>query len=481
MIRGVFNLRRALITIVFALVAGCSPHRVTENPKPPSSLPAQYAEKPADNAKQLPEQWWKSFGDSRLNALVARALGGNFQLRGAWARLKQANAVLAQTNSGKWPQLNLDASAGRSSQRLEFQGTEFTDTNNQFRASAGAAYEVDLWRRLGSQSSAAKLDQMAIRDDVEAIATSVAAEISETWFDMTSQQAQLKLLTAQIETNERLLELVKLRFRHGLVSALDVYQQRQQLVATRAQLALANSALGALGHRLTVLVGYAQSGAEVRPSEALPELPPLPGVGVPADLLERRPDVRAARRRVEAADYRVAAAVADRLPGLRLSGSTSLQDSKLSQLIAKPLWSILAAVTAPLIDGGRRRAEVRRNKAIVEEQVANYGQVMLQAMTEVESALVQERGQLSYVSELTKQVEIAKASLREAQSRYRAGLSDYLRVLSSLQALQQTEIALLQAQRQMFSFRVQLCRALGGSWTRKLSPKGVIDPSGVKK
>jgi outer membrane protein TolC len=173
---------------------------------------------------------------------------------------------------------------------------------------------------------------------------------------------------------------------------------------------------------------------------------------------------------VEAADYRVAVAVADRLPGLRLSGSTSLQDSNIAEIIATPLWAIIASVTQPIFAGGRLKAEVERNRAVVEERLMQYGQVLLLAMTEVETALVQERQQIDNIAALEEQVEIAEKALREARARYREGLIDYLPVLTSLQALQRVQLSLLQTRRQLLSYRIQLCRALGGTWTARLAP-----------
>ena len=460
---------RLIATVAVAVALSCSPHRVTENPAPPLAVPASYVN---PGSQPLPEKWWLEFGDADLDRLVERALKGNLQLRAAWARLRQASAMVDQAASAKWPQINLDASASRQKSRFQMAEPIGTMTNktNQFSVSVGAAYEVDLWRRVSSQAAGAALDAVALRDDIEAIAITMAAEISEAWFDLLLQRAQRKLLVEQLGTNEIFLELIQLRFNQGLASSLDVFQQRQQVVATRAQLGLVDGAIAALGFRLAVLVGQPPGALTVAGRDQLPALPALPGTGVPADLLERRPDVRAARRRVESADYRVAVAVADRLPGLRLSGSTSLQDSKITDLIAAPLWAILGAVTQPIFDGGRRRAEVERTRAVVEERLMQYGQVLLTAMTEVESALVQERHQVQYIVDLAEQVELGEATLGEARARYSAGLSDYLLVITALQGLQRSQINLLQAQRQMLSYRVQLCRALGGAWTSELDP-----------
>src|SRR5690606_22122303 len=162
-------------------------------------------------------------------------------------------------------------------------------------------------------------------DDAEAIAISLASEVAEAWFDIIAQRSQYKLISEQITTNETYLELVRLRFEKGLASALDVYQQRQQLVTTQAQLRLIEAAIRLFEHRLAILIGKPPREVTTDSGDVLPALPEaVPGTGLPVALLDRRPDVRAARRRVESADYRVAVAVADRLPALRLGGQVGL-------------------------------------------------------------------------------------------------------------------------------------------------------------
>ncbi len=459
------------------LLVACSPHKVTRDPAPPLPVPDSYGAV-ANAAAPMPEKWWSDFGSAELDRLVDESLRDNFQIRAAWARVAQARALLEQANSGKYPQLDFSASASRTKNRFNFMEQEITQQFNQFSASVGAGYEVDIWRKMANTGDGMALDALAFRDDVESIAITLAAEVSEAWFDLVSQRAQHKLVSEQIKTNEIYLELVELRFERGLASALDVYQQKRQLVNTRAQLTLLDTGMKLLRHRLAILVGKPPQNLAVTATDVLPGLPgPVPGTGLPADLLERRPDVRAARRRVEAADYRVAAAVADRLPALRLSGSTSLQAAALGDFIASPLWGIIASVAAPLFDGGRRKAEVERQKAIVQERLMNYGQVLLQAMVEVENALVQEKQQLAYIRDLEESAELARATLREAQARYQQGLIDYLPVLAALQGAQLTELGLVQARRQLLSHRIQLCRALGGTWTGELGESQREDSS----
>lgn len=459
-----------------ANMSACSTHKVTENPEPPLAVPASFSQaagSPGASAAPVPEQWWTDFADQQLEALIDDMLRNNFQLRAAWARIKQARAFVAQANSGKYPQLDLSGAVQRNQSRFNFGNQVIINEINLFTVSAAAGYEVDIWRRLANSGNAAARDALALRDDVEAIAITLVAEVAEAWFDLLSVSAQVKLLRDQYDTNKLYLELIELRFQKGLASSLDIYQQRQQLVSTQAQLALLDGSKNLLIQRLAILVGKPAQDISVSPGDVLPDLPAaVPGTGLPADLLERRPDVRAARRRVEAADYRVAVAIADRLPALRLSASTGLQSPTLSDFLTSPVYSLLASVAAPLIDGGRRKAEVERQRAIVEERLMSYGQVLLQAMVEVESALANEKQQLAYIVELEQLVELSRLTLEQAQERYNQGLIDYLPVLTALQGRQRAELTLLQARRSLLSFRIQLCRALGGTWTEELRDPG---------
>jgi outer membrane protein TolC len=187
-------------------------------------------------------------------------------------------------------------------------------------------------------------------------------------------------------------------------------------------------------------------------------------------LLELRPDLRAIRRRIEAADRQVGAAIANRFPAIRLTGSLGLSSTEPENLFDDTIFGMLASLVQSVFDGGQRSAEIDRRKAIVEELLATYGQLVLQALVEVENAIVQERHQRDHIASVEEQLVIARDTLREARNRYAEGLSDFLPVLNALVSLEQIEQSLLQAKRQLLSYRIQLYRALGGSWTTTLEP-----------
>jgi len=451
----------------------CAPYKANENRPAPVAIPEGFSS--SGSPKAYEERWWITFEDPALDAFVAQALADNLDLAQAWARLEQATALARQAAAGLWPEIAVET--GYSKSQSNFSGGDrlgtFSITSERIPLTIGAAYEVDVWKRIASLKRGAVLDMEATREDLESIAMTLAAQVAEAWFSLVEQGAQTKLLDEQQETGRTFLELTRLRFSQGLASAVDVYQQRQQLAATRAEVPLVESRKEVFRHQLALLVGDPPRALVTPERDTLPALPPLPPTGLPSDLLTRRPDVRSAHLRLAAADHRVAAAVADRLPALRIGGETGYESrdfDEIENLFDNWIWSLFANITWPVFDGGRRKAEVDRNKAIVKESLGAYGQVMLRALQDVEDALIQERKQAEFLIELERQVQLARDTLRAARMRYANGLSDYLPVLAALESLQTVERSRIVAERQLLSFRVQLYRALGGTWTTVLEP-----------
>lgn len=445
-------------------LTGCNPHRVNDDPKPHASIPKTFGGE--QTTAQLPARWWQSFGDPALDGLVQQALEAGPRMQIAWARLAQAEALGDAARAPRFPTADLQASAAY---RENFFPPFGTIDQRTYSLSMPVAYEVDVWNRYGAGAKAASANVQASRNDVEATAMSIAAEVAEAWFDVVNARAAEKLVTGQLEINRTLTELVTLRFERGISAAIDVYQQKQQVLAAETQLAQIAGQRRLAENRLAILLGNPVSALSLPPTDTLPLLSGLPGLGIPADLLEHRPDLRAAHDRIVAQDYQLAAAIAARLPTFVVNGSLSFSATSPSDLLDTFLKSISATISAPLFDGGRRAAEARRQRALLQEIVANYTQVLLQALLEVDSALARETQQDKSLVPLRAQREVATATLREARARYEQGLTDYLPVLSALTSLQTLERSLLDAERQRLSARVQLCRALGGTWTVALT------------
>lgn len=473
---------RALWIIAFGLLVGCSMHDVREEAPPPLALPQAFAS-PSGKA-QGPDRWWESFGDPELNGIIERALLRNFDLRIAWTRLDQAQAIARQAGAGWWPRVSASGDASRSQRFMSLGSFGNTSiTQNSYSLGVAASYELDVWGKVRSRSAAAGKDLDATRQDLEAIAISLSAQVAETWFSLIEARAQERLLRDQLKVNETYLQFVERRFGSGLASALDILQQKQQLAATKAQLPNIAANTAALEHQLALLLaeapGQALPGRQPGDGARLPDVPPLPKVGIPSRTLQRRPDLRSAQLRVAAADHRIAAAIADRFPAIGLSGNAGFSATNVTALFENFVYSIAGSISATLWDGGRLSAEVERTKAVAEERVLSYGKAVLLALKEVEDALVRERYQGETLNELVTQLSIARMTLNEARARYQSGLSDYLPVLTSLATLQQLERSEVSARRQVLSYRVQLCRALGGSWTGDLArPPAAADEAG---
>ncbi len=527
--RHIATLSRAiqlgLLVLMFSLPLGCRMFMPQRSVNDTGELPDTYS---LETGKvQAPDQWWKTFQVVELDNLVDTALAENLSLRQAWARLEQVKASAVQTESAIYPDLSLEMGGSyerrKVSQRTEGRnisdnlaqtaantlsgaindrisnglgiagagGADYADDTvssglvrvtsetKSYSLGLAASYEIDLWGRIWAERQSANFEVQASYEDVQSTAMTIAAEVTLRWLNILERRAQLDVLAEQLATNKTYLELVELRFNKSMVSALDVYQQQQAVEAIEKQIPLVRSEEQVLKHDLAVLLGQAPASEIDCGTYDIEKIPLLPKVGFPADILLNRPDVRAAYARLQVADYSVSAARADRLPAISLTGRAAYSSGELEFLIDDWVANLAANLTAPLFDGSRRKAEVERNRALVEERLANYRLVVLTAIQEVENAMVQERQQKEYMKALDKQLESAKNALREAGSRYRKGQNDYLPVLTALQTTQQLTRDVISARRQLIVYRVNLHRALGGSWAGDLKPSARLSEASV--
>ena len=443
------------MTLVALLIAGCSTVPVRNPAAVP--LPADFSD---GGDVILPDHWWESFGDPVLDGLVERALAQNFSLQSVWARLDQAAAVERIARAELYPSLDIEGGAARSWSHND-RGT----TANIFSMGAMAGYELDLWGRIDSRSQAATLDRQAGEAELAAAAISLSAEVAGTWYQLVEQYGQQALVSSQLDTNTRVLELITLRFRRGKVGATDVLQQRQLVESNRGELANIESLIGVLVHRLAILLGTAPDSRVTAPQDELINLPPLPVTGIPAELVQRRPELRQGFYNLQAADQRTAAAIADRFPRISLLGSSDSVADDVDDLFNNWLINLTGNLVAPVIDGGRRRAEVDRNRALTEQSLSDYRQQLIDALGEVEDALLREQQQRALIDSLDKQQVLSKQVIGRVRDSYLYGAVDYLRVLDVLLTDQNLERTRLTAQRDLIDNRIALCRALAGGWT----------------
>ncbi len=470
-------------------LAGCSQHTGVELGQIGVAGPDRYkhaADAPSGRAA-VELRWWEVFGDQQLDIAVETALQANLDLRVAWSRLAQATALARMQGAERFPQLEVTASATRT--RAEGVGAQehASDTKSYLLSTGplGLSYELDLWRRVANTKEAADLSRDASRQDVETTALLVAASVTDTWFAVQEQQALLELFDEQLQVSRELLSVTETRFVTGAGSALDVLQQRQQLESLGSEIPRVHAKLELLRNELAILLGESPSQAQLivgkeifEPKGELPELPALPELVRPLDLLEARPDLRAERLRLLSADREVAVAIAERLPRLRISLNYSFEAAVLGGLFDKEVRSLVGELVGPIIDGGRRRAKVDQRRAIAQERIHALGHAYLRALGEVEDALVREKYQLDLLGMLERQLELGEQSLRQSRSRHINGLTDYLSVLVAVQKLQELERRFIQEKRSLLAFRTELYRAMGGAWTEGLVPPVSNGPHG---
>jgi NodT family efflux transporter outer membrane factor (OMF) lipoprotein len=407
----------------------------------------------------VPDPWWIAFDDSALNLQIERSLGGSFTLAAAWERLRAARALTRREASDLWP--DIDA-FGEAAGVFSTEGPD----QSEFALGVDAAYQVDLWGQIASRVEAERLRASATQADYHATALTLSADVARTWFTLIEAHAQLALLNEQIETNITALELQESRFAVGQIRLADVLRQRQLVEATREQVVVVLSRIAELEHLLAVLQGRAPQEASYDTGTMLPNLPPLPYTGLPAELVNRRPDVRRDYLVLEAADRDLASAITAQYPRINLTASVITAAEDPGNLFNEWLAAVAGQIIGPLFDGGQRRAEVDRTAAVVRQRVAEYGQTVLIAYSEVEDALAREQYQHDRIALLNTQLDLARrASMRlREQYIFFGEETDFLDVLSATTEEQRLQRETLSARLDLVLTRIALYLALAGDF-----------------
>ena len=460
------------ILATLLLLGACTPYQLKDLQDPDVMIPEGF-DAPMSRVEP-PEQWWLAFDDPQLNQTVLEAFDSNLNLKQAWARLDQSLATATIVGAPLLPDVNLDGSANR--QRAETSGS--SAYSNRFRLGLALTWELDLWAKIANRAEAAVLLATASRDDVEQTALLLSGTVVDLWFTIQEQEQLLGVLNEQIASSTNQLEVIEHRYGQGVGSALQVLQQRLQLAQVESQVPSVVSALEVTRNRLSVVLGRApQFPVEVAPDSVLPALPSFPELPAPRELLETRPDLRAAYKRLAAADLEVAAAVADMLPTVRISLDASFNSPSLSSLFDDTIASMGGSLLQPVFDGDRRGAEVDRRTAIMNERKHAFSEKFLVALREIKDAIDQELSQIELLDDVLAQITIASSTLAEARFSYANGQNEYLDVVSALQALQSVQRQAVTARKQLLSIRSNLYLALGGDWLRKLDSRDAADSS----
>ncbi|NJD30763.1 MAG: efflux transporter outer membrane subunit [Gammaproteobacteria bacterium] len=473
---------RQLASVFAALLAlaACSQAPVLEVPQVPVS--ASYKEA-GDRAlaeageHRLPDDWWTLYRDEDLDALEKQLIANSPDLAAALARYKQANASYQAIRSNLFPSLSTALNAQRDRQSeskpLRVLGPNSPNEYSSVTLGFGLGYEFDLWGRVSNEVAAGRALDAAARADLASARLSLQALLAETYFILRGLDGQVQLLTETEEAYLRALELVKSRHTGGIASGLDVSRAEAQLEATRSLLEQTIGQRAVVEHAIAAQVGVAAPDFSLAPRTNVIVLPAIP-VDVPSTLLQRRPDIMAAERRVEAANASVGVAKAAYFPQLRLDATYGYQSTEFANLVtaSNVFWAVGPTLFLELFDGGRRKAEVARAEAVLDEAGANYRSVVLGAFQEVEDSLaLLDKYRQAAASEAAA-VAATQRSVDLSTIRYRAGAASYLEVAVSQASALQTRREAQDLDTRQLRASVQLIRAMGGGWTAPTGAPG---------
>jgi NodT family efflux transporter outer membrane factor (OMF) lipoprotein len=472
--------RRAsgLVGLAALVLGGCMVG--PEYTKP--SVPMTPAYKEADGWKvaqpsdALPRgRWWELFGDPDLHALEEQVAAANQNLKIAEARLREARAQVRFNRAALFPTISTTFGPRvlRESANQPFLSPGVArGTSGDLLFSLDLSYEVDLWGRVRRTVAAAKQEAQATAADLETARLSLQAELATDYFELRAADAQKQLLDETVTAFEAALRLTQNRFQGGAAPKSDVAQAQTQLDTTRAQATDVTVQRAQLEHAIAILIGKppADFGVPPRPLDTRP--PDIPA-GLPSQLLERRPDIAAAERRVAEANERIGIAKAAYYPTIMLNASVGFEGSSFGNLLnaSSLLWAVGASITQTIFDGGRRRATSDAARAAYDETVAAYRQTTLTAFQQVEDNLAALRILEQEAREQRRAVESSQQSLQLFTNRYRGGVDNYLQVITAQTATlsnQRTEIDIL---RRRIGASVLLVKALGGGWDVAELPK----------
>lgn len=427
----------------------------------PVAVPAIRTQAPDDLAA-----WWWRLNDPLLTQLMDEALRASPDLRSAQARLHEARARRDAADAGRYPAVSASGNASRSRSNKE---TGSGATRNFFSAGFDASWEFDVFGGTRRAVEASEADLDAAHASLDDTRVSLVAEVASAYVDVRALQLRLGIARANLDAQTETLQLTDWRQQAGLVNAQDVEQARANLEQTRAQIPALQASLTEAEHQLDVLLGLQPGSLRTRLAGAgdLPALPARIAVGIPADTLRMRPDVRAAERRLAAETARVGTAKAARYPSFNLSGSIGVEALTLGALGSGNAGasSLLAGIAAPLFDAGRLRAQVEAQDAVREQAQVAYEQSVLTALRDVENALSALARSQERQGALTNAADAARNAAALARQRYTAGLVDFQSVLDTERTRLSVEDSLASTRADGVLALIRLYKALGGGWS----------------
>ncbi|GAB2899167.1 efflux transporter outer membrane subunit [Paraburkholderia jirisanensis] len=468
-----------------AALSGCSlapRYRVPDTPAPvayKSSAPWTVAA-PADRLDRA--HWWKLYREPQLDELEQRLIANNHDLHAAYYHYVQSQAFVKEASSQFYPDVSAagNIQRARQSNTGPFRTTAVPTDYNDATLGVQVDYEVDLWGRVRDSVAASREESQAAQADLASTQLSLEIELARNYLDLRGDDQQIRVLNDTIDAYKKALELTRKRHDGGVAAALDVARATTQLSFAQSDLTRAQAKRALREHAIAPLVGASASDFAIAPSVEPVAPPPIP-VGVPSALLQRRPDVAGAERRIAAANSEIGVARAAWFPSLTLSAQGGFQSSVYADLLSLPssYWAIGPTLATYLFDGGRRRARLEATKAATAEAGERYRSVVLTSFRQVEDdlSLLAQLG--TATAQLQQAADSAGLSVNLALSRYREGVVSYLDVVDAQTAELAAQRSIIETRTKQLDANVDLIRALGGGWSYDdLGPGADTAPSG---
>jgi len=465
-------------------IAGCMLGPNYQRPvlDPPKSWDTMTAEKAREGARISTEKlseadWWREFQNDELNGLIDLALRNNHDVRRAAFRVLEGRAITVAAGSGLYPQVNLDASYARTRRSETFLAAP-SGTATQGFAPPGATFdqwsglidlhwELDLWGRIRRGKEAATAEADALEQDRRAVTLSLVSDVGVAYFQLRESDEQIEIAEKNLLLRKDSLDIIRSRAKAGLASELDVQRAEVLVAENAAQLPEFHRLREVARHQLEVLVGSNPGALELKPKplRAVITQPEIP-VGLPAQLLERRPDILQVEQTLVAANARIGEARAFFFPAISITGQGGLQSSEFTQWFrgGSGTYSIGPSITLPIFQGGTNVARLRAAEARHRQMLEQYQQTILNAFREVADLLVAIQTRTEQRDRQREQVKAAQTALELAQIRYREGLVNYLDVLDAQRTVLDAETRLVQTERARLTDMVSLFKGLGGGW-----------------
>jgi outer membrane protein, multidrug efflux system len=464
-------MKRVLMIALASLLAACAMGPKYQRPevKTPDSFRGQAAQPDARSLADL--EWWELYKDPVLEKLIRTALQQNYDVRIALARIEEFRAQAGAASFGSLPLVSVGGSATRS--RISTVGpTPLTaivaPVRSTYTAELDMSYEIDLWGRIASFNAAAKADLLASEFARDTTRVSIISSVANAYFTLRALDQQLYVTERTVATREKFVALTRAQFDRGVVSGLDVNRAEASLASARAAIPDFKSQIAQTENQLQILLGEnpapivrdAASGTEFFPTP--PEVP----TGLPASLLERRPDLRQAESNLVGANARLKSVKASLFPTISLTGSLGSQSAALANLFTGPakIWSFGIGLLQPIIDANRNVYQVDIYAAREKQVMLQYQQSVAQAFREVSDALSARQGYSDSLRAQDEQVAALRAAREQVLKRYAIGYSSYFEVIDAERALFDAELLRVQAYRNTLTSLVQLYKALGGGW-----------------